>query len=90
MSSSPAWRPWDRRGLRFHLTWTRGFIRDFGWRSYIRTVWVDTWVYRFKNWRCWLGHDLGETQWSYEEHYRYEGWRYCQRPRCEFCRREDD
>lgn len=79
----------DERGIRWHFAWTRSFIRDFGWREYWRVCWRDTWIYRFRNWRCWFGHELGPEEWSYEEGFRYEGWRSCQRPRCEYCERVD-
>lgn len=83
--------PWDERGLRFHVNWTRGFIRDFGVREYVRVVWIDAWKYRLMNWRCWFGHDLGPEEESYESFVPmpYECWRYCQRPKCEYCERCD-
>lgn len=82
-------RPWDARGLRFHLRWTRDFIRDFGLAEYLRVCWRDAWIYRLKNWRCWFGHELGpvideridDLWWS------YDAWRYCLRPSCEYCER---
>ena len=41
------------------LTWTRDFIRDFGWGGYWRVVIRDAWRYRLANWRCsLLGHDF--------------------------------
>lgn len=78
----------DKRGIRFHAKWTHEFIRDFGWKEYLRVVWRDAWIYRFKNWRCWFGHILGEAQWSYdpaESALGYDGWRYCERASCEYC-----
>jgi hypothetical protein len=85
-------KPWDSRGLRFHYNWTRHFIRDFGWKSYVRVVWVDSWVYRFQNWRCWFGHELGEIQWQYEDGYGYgyDAWRECERPHCTYSERVGD
>ena len=77
----------DERGIRWHFNWTRGFIHDFGWGEYWRVCWRDAWIYRFTNWRCWFGHDLGPNQTSYENGYHYEDWRYCQRPACEYCER---
>jgi hypothetical protein len=79
----------DKRGFRFHATWTYEFIRDFGWGEYWRVVWRDTTIYRLKNWRCWFGHDLGPEVTDYEAGYRYETWRYCQRPNCEHCERTE-
>lgn len=77
--------PWDERGLRFHVNWTRGFIRDFGWREYVRVCWIDAWKYRLSNWRCWFGHALGPEENSYDDIYLIDCWRYCERRNCEYC-----
>ena len=82
----------DERGWRWHLNWTRGFIRDFGWGEYLRVCWRDVWIYRLRNWRCWFGHDLGEPKYEYtglETNFGADAWIYCRRPRCEFCKRDD-
>lgn len=76
---------------RLHYAWTRDFISAHGYGEYIQVVWIDTSIYRLKNWRCWFGHALGKTQWSYEwVGMRTEGWRNCERPRCEYCEEDRD
>jgi hypothetical protein len=84
----------DKRGIRFHVRWTRDFIRDFGWGEYWRVCWRDDWAYRLRNWRCFLyGHALGLPREYYELDFTgpsWELWRECERPNCEYCERTDE
>ena len=76
--------------MRAWAVWTRDFIRAFGWREYVRVVWIDTAEYRLRTWRCWLGHELGEEEEERElGWYVYSVWRSCQRPHCEYMKRVD-
>lgn len=80
------YRIWPKDSSARLLPWTRDFISCFGWHSYLREiVWDVLIVYRLVNWRCWFGHDLGPEQETHEDYYLVESWRYCQRPRCEYC-----
>lgn len=76
---------WPKDSSTRLFPWTRDFIACHGWRVYFWDIlWHSIIQYRLLNWRCWVGHRLGETTWWYEDGFRYEGMRECERPNCEF------